>query len=255
MKVRSFSVIILTALVFCLPGFELTASECLIPDIPIEYPVKLVGSMADWRAQDYQDSRGITRVWYDVSEECLVLDCSLKKDCPGEALLDLTYLPTMEANVPVDMTNVTITMEVDVPEELVGPQTTPEAWQGLQLFVKDTEWRSQYGAWLNITSSGKKIVSIKPSSEPPDTYTTTDGFRTDRIIVMGIKVAINDLSTHQFQGQIKVTRIEISPELTYSQPVNLPANYPMPHITEEAEVSLESDGFHVGNEEMACLGG
>ena len=79
-----------------------------------------VSGTMDWRPQDYPGNLGITAVRYDDTLDCLVLDCALKggddQMSKGEILLDLKYVPCLEANVPVDMTGRMITVEIDIPQ-------------------------------------------------------------------------------------------------------------------------------------------
>ena len=216
----------------------------------------LISSRMDWRPQDYSDSQGITGVHYDETEDCLILECDLKgadlQRANGEIVLDLKYVPCLEANVPVDMTGRLIQAEIQIPEDFVGPLNTPN---GCQVFVKDTEWRSQYGTWENCTKEGTLLVQLQPSTETPIWGSTTPGFDPKNIRIIGIKIAINEQSTNQFKGTIKVLKIEVTPPLPFYSAPELPPGQPMPFVTAESEVEIESDGFYIRDNKWFAAGG
>lgn len=57
--------------------------------------------------------------------------------------------------VPVDMSNHTITAWVYAPNGARGQTRRPN---GFQIFVKDSDWRSQYGTWFNITEEDRWVL-------------------------------------------------------------------------------------------------
>lgn len=216
----------------------------------------LVSSTMDWRPQDYEDSQGITGVYYDENLGCLVLECDLKGGDPyisnGEIVLDLRYVPCLEANVPVDMTNQLITAKIDIPAGFVS---SSPPYNGCQVFVKDTEWRSQYGTWENCDSSRIFTLELQPSTETPDSGYTEPGFDPKNIRVIGIKIGINANSTHQFSGTIKINKIEVTPPLPFTSPPQLPAGQPMPFVKGDSEVEIQPDGFYIDNKKWFIAGG
>ncbi len=55
------------------------------------------------------------KVFKTVLKKCLVLDCDFKgPDAKGEAYLDLRYAPNIKSKIPLDMTNISITAEVEI---------------------------------------------------------------------------------------------------------------------------------------------
>jgi hypothetical protein len=254
MNKRIFFIILMLILLAAGRGIdygEETKSDC-----PSDCQFNLIASRMDWRPQDYFDSQGITGVHYDETADCLILECDLKGGDPhkanGEIVLDLKYVPCLEANVPVDMTGRLIQAEIQIPEDFVGPSNAPN---GCQVFVKDTEWRSQYGTWENCTKEGIVRAELQPSTETPIWGFTTPGFDPKNIRIIGIKIAINAQSTHQFKGTIKVLNIDVTPPLPFYSAPALPPGQPMPFVTADSEVEIKSDGFYIGDNKWFAGGG
>jgi len=219
-------------------------------------PDELIGPPVDWRVQDYINSQGITAASYDQNRECLVADCDLQGKDPwrsqGEIVLDLKYVPCLEANVPVDMTGRLIEVKIEIPADFVGPQHSPN---GCQVFVKDTQWRSQYGTWKNCTGSGTVTVRLQPSTVNPDGGETTPGFDPTQIREIGVKIAINSNSTHQYKGTISICKIEVTPSLPFYSPPELPGDQPLPFVTAGSPVDIKADGFYIKNNKWFIVGG
>ncbi|MDQ1354900.1 MAG: hypothetical protein QG657_5209 [Acidobacteriota bacterium] len=219
-------------------------------------PDNLLGPRIDWRVQDYSNSQGITAVRYDETEKCLVLDCDLKGKDPhmsqGEIILDLTYIPCLEANTPVNMTGRLMEVAIQIPSGFVG---SPSAPNGCQVFAKDTSWRSQSGTWINCLHAGIVTAKLQPSEADAHDGYTEPGFDPTKIRIIGVKFGINSASTFQFKGQIKITGIEVIPSLPFSTPPQLPENLPTPFLTGGCNVDLYDDGFYVGNNKWFIVGG
>ena len=219
-------------------------------------PDNLLCSQVDWRVQDSENIRGVTAVRYDETEKCLVLDCDLKgKDLhlsQGEIVIDLNYIPCLEANAPVNMTGRLIKAVVQVPPGFVGPESVPN---GCQVFVKDTSLRSQYGTRVDCTHNGSFTVKLSPSTVNPYRGETTPGFDPTKIKFMGIKIAINTDSTFLFKGKIKITMFDVNPTLPFSSPPEIPGNLPVPFVTAESKVDMHTEGFYIVNNRWFIVGG
>jgi hypothetical protein len=241
---------------------EIVYDQCLESDIPqYETITNLLGPITDWRAQDYSENLGITGVSYDQALDRLVLDCDLMgndpagglKDDRGEILLDLKHFSALESSVPVDMTGMTITVVADIPPGFVNSSFN----NGAQVFVKDNNdpTQSQYGTWVDCDNSGAATISLQPSPVTPPGGYTDPGFDPSSIRTVGVKFAINDSSDHQFNGQISINSIEVTPSLPFSSLPELPQCAPMPFATTENEVTMESDGFYIGCNQWFVIGG
>jgi len=216
----------------------------------------LIGSSFDWRPQDYLGSRGISTIVFNDSEVCLELACNLKGGdgqlSKGEILLDLKYVPFLEADVPLDMRGMSIEMELQVPAGFVGSPSLPN---GCQVFVKDSNYNAQYGTWVNCTNSGTVVVSLLPAVSAPFWGSTTSGFQPADVRLIGLKIAVNAGSTHQFAGTFKVRKITVTPQLPFASPPSLPAAQPLPYVTGGGTVVLNGDGFYIDGFKWFVTGG
>ncbi len=216
----------------------------------------LIGTTYDWRPQDYEDSQGVTRVQYDPEDGSLILDCALKgknaNRAKGEIVLDLKYVPGFEGHVPFDMTAYEINIEVKVPSGFVGPKSAPN---GCQVFVKDSESRSQYGTWMNCNRKGIVKTSLQPSSVTPRLGLTAEGFDPSQITSIGVKMAINEKSRDQYDGELKIKCIKVTPSPPFTFPVDIPSNTPTSFVTANAEVNRAPDGFYINDKKWFVLGG
>jgi mannan endo-1,4-beta-mannosidase len=102
---------------------------------------------------------------------------------------------------PGNMEGHTITAWVKCPGGARGDQNHPN---GIQLFVKDQEFRSQFGSWRNIGESipvGQWTqIQLAPSrTNPPGGY-TDPGFDPARIMIVGIKLGAGTDSQVPFEG-------------------------------------------------------
>ena len=210
----------------------------------------LINENADWQPQDYFDSQGITDVKFEagilnLTAHLIGGDPNLQK---GEVWLDLRYYPGLEDQVPMNMSQRTITVEAEVPDEFVGNDFLHR--NGLQVFVKedDEDWTSQYGTWVNIVKGGKVEATLTPT-------TTPQGFDAGKIIVIGAKFAIGDGSLHTFNGFLNITNITVNPPLELTLPPPLPQSAPAPRFAATDKISLKSDGFYLNDRNWFVVGG
>jgi mannan endo-1,4-beta-mannosidase len=103
--------------------------------------------------------------------------------------------------LPGNMEGKTITAWVWCPSAAMGDSNHPD---GVQLFVKDQQFRSQYGPWRNL-GSGVPLnrwteIELTPSrTNPPGGY-TDPGFDPTRVMIVGIKLGAGSSSQVPFQG-------------------------------------------------------
>ena len=214
----------------------------------------LVVSGLDWRAQDYPDSRGVTIA--NIYNGALILHCQLDgssaEQASGEALLDLKYQQPFKSDVPVDMTDKTISVELYVPDDFVAPSSCPN---GIQAFVKDENFCSNYGTWHNATKRGKFVFTFQPSGQE-EGGRTAPSFRPDKIREVGLKVGVNAQSSHRFEGRIRVTKVEIQDALPSRPLPRLPEKKLVPYVGGDEEIVQEEDGFFwSGGKRLFLVGG
>jgi hypothetical protein len=171
---------------------------------------ELVVSEANWQAQTHPDSQGITAVVYGSDQ--LTLQASLisqdENYSKGEVFLDLRSFTQTATYVPRDMSDTTLMARVTVPNDFAGLPSCPN---GIQVTVKDDQWRSQYSAWVNVASGGTYIISYSPTVQTIPGGYTENGFDPDRIIMVGVKVAMNDTCSDNYDGELYVESVTVEP--------------------------------------------
>jgi hypothetical protein len=161
-----------------------------------------------WEQQMYPDSQGVTEV-AQSSElvECGKHSLKLTTDLEGGHL----NRSKGEAYVEIDVQNLEgkpITVWVYVPRGAVGDPQKPN---GIQVFVKDKDWRSEYGTWWNITPA--KVdrwcqVTLTPTRSRDSVASITPGFDPTQIRAVGVKVAIGDGSIAKYKGPIYIDAVD-----------------------------------------------
>jgi hypothetical protein len=97
-----------------------------------------------------------------------------------------------------------ISVWVYVSKEAVGDPNKPN---GIQLFVKDQNWYSEYGTWFNLAGNTDKWVQISftPSIiAPPNGGYVDSLFDPSKIITVGVKIGAGGGSTTSFKGPIYI---------------------------------------------------
>lgn len=184
-----------------------------------------------WKEQTWWDSRAITSVavttnnYYEGkgSLELVVDSLCYSDSCKksGEAYVDLRYYPPLwEPSfgkfAPLNMLKDTITAMVYCPAGSCGPDSAPN---GLQLFVKDQNWKSFYGSWHNIYWWNKndwKKVRVIPDTVKPNCGFMESGFDPTKIIALGLKVGANQHSPLYFSGTFYLDSVSWS---DYHKPI------------------------------------
>jgi mannan endo-1,4-beta-mannosidase len=112
--------------------------------------------------------------------------------------------------LPGDMEGKTIAARVWCPSAAMGDSNHPN---GVQLFVKDQQFRSQYGSWRNF---GYQVpldqwaeIELTPSrTNPPDGYTDS-GFDPTHVMMVGIKLGVGSGSQVPFQGTCYLDFVQV----------------------------------------------
>jgi uncharacterized protein YraI len=119
----------------------------------------------------------------------------------GEAFVDMGHnLPSgITTPAPYDLTGRMITCWVYAPPGSAGDAGS---LNGFQVFVKDTDFNSEYGTWENITPQREGTwfqIALTPSTEtPPGGYKDLE-FNPTRIILLGVKIGAGGQSTDQMR--------------------------------------------------------
>jgi len=247
----SFMLIMLVLLLGC------GQKEQTFPEGEIFEPL---ADYTDWQPQDYIDyEKGEGELAIKIvrlEKGRLVLDTHFVGGDPyytkGETFLDLRYVPRLEDQTPFDLTNHEITVWVSVPDKFDGWKSRPN---GVQVFVKDAEWRCQYGTWVNITKGGKYKATLRPTTGQIHWGYTAPGFEPTRIIIIGVKFAIGTGSLAKYDGELYVDKISIKPDLFPSPLPSLPPSAPQPIFAPGDEIEVRVDGFYLNNKKWFAVGG
>lgn len=160
-----------------------------------------------WQPQTYQNSQGISKVIrsdeysYNKSGHSLKLFTTLEgnssNNSKGEVFVDLRYHTPSGMNKPSNWDGITLECWIYAPPGSGGDGDSPN---GLQIFIKDSQWRNEYGPWVNIEEGRWNKVSLKVSSQTPTSGVMDQGFDPIDINLLGIKAAIGSKSSSSFEG-------------------------------------------------------
>jgi hypothetical protein len=169
-------------------GFEIETTEF----VPQKFPDSL--GVLDIAQSDEQAKFGNYSLRLDVD-----LEGGHPNRSKGEVYVDI---PTQ------DLTGKPITVWVYVPPGAEGEPAIPN---GIQVFVKDQDWRGEYGTWWDITSARVETwcqVSLTPSTTAPRDGYMAPGFDPTSIKQVGVKVAIGEGSTALYRGPIYIDALD-----------------------------------------------
>lgn len=90
-----------------------------------------------------------------------------------------------------------------------GSGGTPSAYNGLQVFVKDSEYRCEYGKWINISLENTWYMIGLTVDGIPDGGGgfVQSGFDPTDIIQIGVKMSLNSYATQDYLGSIYVDNV------------------------------------------------
>jgi hypothetical protein len=116
----------------------------------------------------------------------------------GEAWVDVRT-PSPEGKRPMDLTSRTVAAWVHAPQAAVGD---PERPNGFQLFAKDERYEATFGEWQNVEPDRWVRLSLQLKSDPLAATDLVKGFRSDRIVLVGLKMATGARSSAIFDGSV-----------------------------------------------------
>ncbi|MFA6355889.1 MAG: PEP-CTERM sorting domain-containing protein [Candidatus Omnitrophota bacterium] len=164
-----------------------------------------------WTFQNYTDSQAISAV----------AQSSAQASSGSYSLMGTTHLVPGDANYSkgevlinrtaanaLNLNGLQASVSVYAPTGAAG--TNPSAPNGWQMFFKDTNWKSWYGPWSNMTENAWQSLSVTPGVTSPDFVDS--GFDPTKIMVMGVKLGTGDASTGTFDGAIYVDQYSVVPE-------------------------------------------
>ncbi|MBN1270015.1 MAG: hypothetical protein JXB04_10520, partial [Kiritimatiellae bacterium] len=127
----------------------------------------------------------------------------------GEVSVDASSFAPFRARYPLDLEGQEVSLYVYCPAGARGDNANPNA---LRVFVKDTDWRAEYGTWTPIVEGAWQKISLTPSTtEPPNGY-MAEGFDPTRIRVVGVSLSAGATSA-VYAGPIHVDAVGFETDL------------------------------------------
>ncbi|MEO0224883.1 MAG: hypothetical protein ABIL76_07335, partial [candidate division WOR-3 bacterium] len=160
-----------------------------------------------WVIQTYQDSQAITAVAQDTTKArygTASLRCTVNligghaNYSKGETYVDM--------QTATNLSNATVSVWVWVPSQAVGDQSAPN---GIQIFFKDSAWKSKYSSWYSI--GGGTVVPEQWCQITVNTATEQwgwdDGCNLSQVRLVGVKIGTGTGSTATFSGYIWIDSV------------------------------------------------
>lgn len=98
--------------------------------------------------------------------------------------------------VPANFKGCTLKCKVYVTKGALG---SPNAPNGFQLILKSVGWNSYYSTWIHVP---KEEEWFKVTAEPPAGDWVEKEFDVTNVIMVGVKMGLNDYATKPFKGVI-----------------------------------------------------
>lgn len=159
-----------------------------------------------WKPQTWEDSQAVTAVSQSEKNTARFGCYSLKlivdlvagdpNKSKGETYVDMLVSPPAEETVPVNLDGKEITVWMYMQEGAAGSPSEPN---GVQVFVRDSNFRSEYGPWLNLVGNTERWIPVKLTPSKLD-----NGFDPTNIIVVGVKIGAGGGSKTTYRGTIYV---------------------------------------------------
>ena len=182
--------------------------------------------------QTWWDSQAITNVYRSTTAPsnrsgALAMDVHLNWNTTnftkGEVFVDLewnkpTNMPAM--NFPVDLDGKVVSAWVYCPAGLRGPETNRNS---IQLFCKDTSWRTYYGTPEHIVTGYWMRVAMTPGTNQAYQGWSSSGFDASKIRLIGLKVSTASGGDATYDGVMYMDGLAFSvpdeplPPITNSQ--------------------------------------
>jgi hypothetical protein len=192
-----------------IPNTSDEGGKLVPPSIPIiKAKYSFENDTMGWKAQDASGNRACVQVlWSDKKahdgkyalEAIMDLVGGDTQKSKGEVWIDLSEKGS------IDLTNRTISAWVYADPPASGATSDPN---GFQLFVKDNQWRGEYGTWKNVAEGTWVQLLLTVSSTQPKDGFVSPGFEPSHIIAIGVKMGAGGNSTTTFHSPIYVDEID-----------------------------------------------
>lgn len=165
------------------------------------------GGTQGWMFRVYTDSMAITRAAQfteNAVEGSASLQCTVNlagespTNAKGEVYVDVVNHPPPGIAPPLNLSNKKVSVWLYIPMEAMGDPSKPN---GIQIFFKDTEFKSKYSTWKNIGSTVPTNqwtqITVEMTSE---NWAWDDGCDLTRVGEMGFKIGAGGGSTENWSG-------------------------------------------------------
>lgn len=115
----------------------------------------------------------------------------------GEVWINMKKNPPDGVQVPLNLRDRTVTAWVYAPPGAGGDLSKPN---GLQLFVKDTNWKAEYGTWQDVIEGQWNKISLPVGSSVAESGHLDTGFNPGQIIAIGLKIGTGGGSQATYKG-------------------------------------------------------
>jgi len=144
-----------------------------------------------------------------IGQGSLALRCDLHESGHatrdrGEAYVDLRWLGIGDR---FDLTNEQVSCWVWCPTGAKGENSRPN---GIQLFAKDSQWRSLYGSWEDIIEETWMQVDLTVTNTAPLRGWIESGFDPSDIYLIGVKIGTGRDSAATFSGTIFLDGLNVT---------------------------------------------
>lgn len=190
-----------------------------------------------WKAQTYEGVEAIKTVKLSENnplegtgslEINILLDTGNPQLRVGETFIDLRNhapqgMPPDCWKAPVNLWNMPLFAKAFCP---AGLQGTSHAPNGFQLFVKDNQWRTLNGPYVNLSQGVDKWyeLSVTPDLVPPPGGSMDGGFDPTKIIALGLRVVANDNWNGAYEGQLWLDEVKTADNSTIHFTFDNPKN-------------------------------
>ncbi|MCU1348764.1 MAG: hypothetical protein JWO56_1794 [Acidobacteria bacterium] len=122
----------------------------------------------------------------------------------GEALVEIAHPDPALNKAPVDLSERTLRAWIYAPRGSAGPRSRRN---GVQLFAKDSQWRSLYGPWNNIETEDGWFALELPVNGATASHVDR-GYDATKIVAIGVKFAAGGGSSATYDGPIYIDDVD-----------------------------------------------
>jgi hypothetical protein len=197
------------------PPFPSTpASAGTIPPSTNGYRYSFEDGAMGWEAQKEGDSKACVEVSYSdemagEGKHSLKIQTDLDGEDEhkrsGEVWTNMLKNPPGSARVPIDLRKRTVTAWVYGPTGSRGDESRPN---GFQIFVKDKNWKAEYGSWENVEEGRWMKLSLTVGAASPEGGHVDAGFNPGQIVALGVKMGAGSGSNAKYKGPVYVDAVD-----------------------------------------------